>query len=262
MKIKKNVYPKITQLNLRRLTPYDVEEFRRSFLESKESIKTFLDLGYEFEGLNIFDFGNQYLRMLSSHDIEHFGVFHGYKMLAYACYCPGFSPAGKQIIYWVREKYLQQNIGTWTIGRMTSKSWVERDEHYTQLIIDKGNYASRRVAKKMNYFPLYAVSTLDAQGTKKTGTYICYIHLNPSLNMTAAVSNKRALDLIGHPCMMPDLRHLIDDEAVSKYFVWNDPLYVEDDIDEQGRFINWKPEIDLNDPSNELFDDLENYLDH
>ena len=59
MKAKKNVYPNITQLKLRRLTPFDVEEFRRAFLESKESIKTFLDLGYEFDGLNIFDFQRQ-----------------------------------------------------------------------------------------------------------------------------------------------------------------------------------------------------------
>jgi hypothetical protein len=256
MSLKKNVYPKISQLRLRNLTPYDVEEFRRAYLQSKESIKTFLDLGYEFEGLNIFEFKKQYMRMLSSADIEHFGVFHGYKLLAYACYCPGYNPAGKQIIYWVREEFLQQNIGTWTIGRMTSQSWVERDEHYTVLIIDKGNFASRRIAKKLNYVPLYAVSTLDSQGTKKTGTYICYIHLNPSLHMTAAVEGKRAIDLVGHPCMMNDLRHLINDEAVSKYFTWNEPIYVEDDIDDQGRFINWKPEIDINDPSNELFDDF------
>jgi RimJ/RimL family protein N-acetyltransferase len=260
MKEKKNVYPNITQLKLRRLTPFDVEEFRRAFLESKDSIKTFLDLGFEFDGLNIFEFQSQYLRMISETNIEHFGVFHGYKMLAYACYCEGYSPAGKQIVYWVREKYLQQNIGTWTIGRMTSKSWVERDEHYTQLIIDKGNYASRRIAKKLNYFPLYAVSTLNAQGTKKTGTYICYIHLNPSLNMKAAAWNRRALDLVGHPCMMTDLHHLIYDEAVSRYFTWPEPLYVEDDIDEEGRFINWKPDLDINDPSNELFDDIEKYF--
>jgi hypothetical protein len=259
MKAKKNVYPNITQLKLRRLTPFDVEEFRRAFLESKESIKTFLDLGYEFDGLNIFDFQRQYLRMISDTNIEHFGVFHGYKMLAYACFCEGYNPAGKQIVYWVREKYLQQNIGTWTIGRMTNKSWVERDEHYTQLIIDKGNFASRRIAKKLNYFPLYAMSTLNAQGTMKTGTYICYIHLNPSLSMKAAAWDRRALDLVGHPCMMDNLHHLIHDEAVSKYFIWPDPLYVEDDIDDEGRFINWKPELDVNDPSNELFDDIEKY---
>lgn len=255
MNEKKKVYPNISQLKLRKLTIYDVEEFRMAFLQSKESIKTFLDLGYGFEGLNMFDFRNQYMRMISATDYEHFGVFHGYKMLAYSCFCHGYSPAGKQIVYWVREEYLQQNIGTWTIGQMTSKSWIERDEHYTQLIIDKGNFASRRIAKKLNYFPLYAVSTLDAQGTKKTGTYICYIHLNPSLSMKGAAWNRRALDLVGHPCMNEDLHHLINDEALSKYFTWNQPLYIEDDVDDGGRFINWKPLMDLNDPSNELFDD-------
>lgn len=254
---RKNVYPNISQLKLRRLTDFDLREFHRAVMESTESIKTFLDMGYEFENMSWISFQHQYYQMLRDTNIEHFGVFHGYKMLAYACFCEGYSPAGKQIVYWVRESHLQQNIGTWTIGNMTSMSWVERDEHFTQLIIDKGNYASRRIAKKLNYFPLYAVSTFDTQGTMKTGTYICYIHLNPGLNMKAAAWNKRAIDLVGHPCMKDDLHHLIHDEAVSNYFIWPDPIYQEDDLDENGRFINWKPIIDLNDPSNELFDDFE-----
>ena len=254
--MKKNVYPNISQLKLRKLTKYDFREFRLAYMQSKESIKTFLDLGFIFDNKNLIEFAHEYSRMINDRNIEHFGVFHGYKMLAYACFCDGFSPAGKQIVYWVREEFLQQNIGTWTIGNMTSLSWVQRDEHYTALIIDKGNYASRRIAKKMNYEPLYAVSTLDSQGTKKTGTYICYIHLNPSLRMKAAVYEKRAIDLIGHPAMIPELNHLIHDEALSKFSEWSSPIYQEDDLDEFGNFRNWKPTVDLNDPSNELFNDF------
>ena len=99
----KNVYPEISQLKLRRLTNYDFREFKASVMESKESISTFLDMGIELPQLHLIDFMNCYTAMLLDKDRQHFGVFHGYKMLAYACFTDAFDPAGIQIIYWVRE---------------------------------------------------------------------------------------------------------------------------------------------------------------
>lgn len=249
--IKENVYPNISQLKLRRLTKYDYQQFRDALIESKESISTFLDIGIELPKLNTVEFMNFYTRMIKEVDREHFGVFHGYKLLAYASYGEGFDHSGVQIIYWVREDYLRQNIGIWTIGTMTSKSWVERDDHYTQLVIDKTNYASRRVAKIMGYFPLISVN-YTGQGTKGSGTYITYIHLNPKLNIKAAVHNMRPIDLIGHLAFIEDFQHLIYDEKVNEYFRWKLPLYVEDDLNEDGTFKDWIHKIDPQDPSNDV----------
>ena len=253
--IRENVYPNISQLKLRPLTVNDFTEFRLSVLQSKESISTFLDMGIVLPYLNLIDFMNHYSAMLKDDNYEHFGVFHGYKMLGYACYCKAFDPSGIQIVYWVREAYLKQNIGTWLIGNMKSKAWVERDYHFSQLAIDKANYASRRIAKKMGFEPLYAMSTLNGQGTMRTGTYIIYVSLNPSLHMKAAAWDKRAVDLIGHPCMMDKFHHLIHDEIVNEHYRWKSPLYREDDLNEDGSFKYWVPEMDIRDPSNKLFTD-------
>jgi len=249
----KNVYPEISQLKLRPLTNYDFREFKASVMESKESISTFLDIGLELPNLHTVDFMNFYTSMLRDEKREHFGVFHGYKMMGYACYCKAFDPSGIQIVYWVRESYLKQNIGTWLIGNMKSKAWVERDYHFSQMSIDKANFASRRIAKKMGFKPLYAMSTLNGQGTMRTGTYIIYISLNPSLNMKAAAWDKRPVDLIGHPCMMDKFHHLIHDEIVNEHFRWKSPIYKEDDLNEDGSFKDWFPVLDLKDPSNSLF---------
>jgi len=251
--IKENVYPNISQLKLRPLTVNDYREFRLSVLESKESMSTFLDMGIELPDLNVIDFMNHYSAMLKDNKFEHFGVFHGYKMLGYASFCEAFDPSGIQIVYWVRESYLKQNIGTWLIGNMKSKAWLERNYHFSQLAIDKANYASRRIAKKMGFEPLYAMSTLNGQGTMRTGTYIIYISLNPSLKLKAAAWDKRAVDLIGHPCMTDKFHHLIHDEIVNEHYRWKSPIYKEDDLNEDGSFKDWHPVVDIDDPSNSFF---------
>jgi len=251
--IKKNVYPEISQLKLRHLVKYDFREFQASVRESKDSMSTFLDMGIELPNLNAIEFMNYYTAMLKDDKYEHFGVFHGYKMLGYACFVKAFDPAGIQIIYWVRESYLKQNIGTWLIGHMRSKSWVEYDYHFAEMTIDKANYASRRIAKKMGFEPLYAVSQLNGQGTKRSGTYIIYIAIAPLLQMHAAVWDMRAIDLIGHPCMTEKFFYLKDDEIINEHFRWKYPIYQEDDLNPDGTFKNWVPEVDPNDPSNELF---------
>ncbi len=86
---RKNVYPNISQLKLRRLTDFDLREFHKAVMESTDSIKTFLDMGYEFENMSWISFQHQYYQMLRDTNIEHLVVFHGYKMLAYACFCEG-----------------------------------------------------------------------------------------------------------------------------------------------------------------------------
>ena len=107
----KKIYPNISQLKLRPLTKFDFKQFQSAVLESKESISTFLDMGIQLPDLNVIDFMNSYSAMLKDNKFEHFGVFHGYKMLGYASFCEAFDPAGIQIVYWVRESYLKQNIG-------------------------------------------------------------------------------------------------------------------------------------------------------
>ena len=227
----KNVYPEISQLKLRPLTNYDFREFKASVMESKESISTFLDIGLELPSLHTVDFMNFYTSMLRDEKREHFGVFHGYKMMGYACFTQAFDPAGIQIVYWVREQFLRQNIGTWIIGNMTNKSWVELDYHFAQMTIDKANYSSRKIALKMGFEPLYAVTEVDGEGTKRTGTYIVYLFLNPSLRLKASVWERRAIDLIGHPCMIDKFHHLIYDEILNEHFSWKYPIYVEDDLE-------------------------------
>ena len=251
-KIKENVHPNIGQLKLRPLTVNDFTEFRLSVLQSKESISTFLDIGIVLPYLNLIEFMNHYSAMLKDDKYEHFGVFHGYKMLGYACYCEAFDSSGIQIVYWVREAYLKQNIGTWLIGNMKSKAWVERDYHFSQMSIDKANFNSRRIAKKMGFEPLYAMSTLNGQGTMKTGTYIIYISMNPALVLKASVWEKRPVDLIGHPCMNEKFHHLIHDEVVSEHFRWKSPIYEEDDVNEDGSLKDLTHISDPYNPSNTL----------
>lgn len=238
IKTEKNIYPNISQLKLRRLSKIDYLQFKEALIESKESVSTFLEMGITLPKLNTVEFMNFYSQMISDLNREHFGIFHGYKLLAYASYVQAFDPSGIQIVYWVRQEYLRQNIGMWTIGTMTTKSWVERDEHFTQLVIDKTNYASRKVAKAMGYFPIIEVQS-RGQGTKASGRNIIYIHLNPKLGMRAAVHNMRPIDLIGHLAFIDDFQHLIHDQKVNEYFKWKLPPFVEDDLNDDGSFQIW-----------------------
>lgn len=227
--IKENVYPNIGQLKLRLLTKYDFRQFKETMIESKESISTFLDMGKTVPNLNTVDFMNFYTSLLDDKEVEHFGVFHGWKMLAYASLCPAFNPSGLQIIYFVRQGHLRQNIGTFTVNALTRKVWVERDLDFAQATVDKANIGSRVIVKSQGYEPLFALTSLG-QGNNATETQICYVYLNPRLRMKAAVYQKRPIDLIGHFCFLPELDHLIDDEKVNALFEWKQPIYQEDDL--------------------------------
>jgi len=227
----KNVYPEISQLKLRPLTKYDFREFKASVMESRESISSFLDMGIELPELHLVNFMNLYSYMLTDKDRQHFGVFHGYKMLAYACFTEAFSPVGVQIIYWVRQEFLLQNIGTWTVGNLVKKAWVERDYNFVQMVIDKENLASRKIARKMGFEAAYETVGVQGQGIKGGSTHITYLFLNPSLKLKAAAWNKRAIDLIGHPCMIEKFHYLIHDELVNDHFKWRHPPYIESDLE-------------------------------
>jgi len=228
-KKKENVYPNIGQLKLRPLTKYDFRQFKETILESKESISTFLDMGKVVPDLNTVDFLNFYSSLLNDKEAEHFGVFHGWKMLAYASLCPAFNPSGLQVIYFVRQNYLRQNLGTFTINTLTRKVWIDKDLDFVQATIDKANIGSRSIVKSQGYEPLFAMTSLG-QGNQATETQICYVYLNPRLRIKASIHQKRPIDLIGHFCFTPELEHLIYDEKVNELFKWKHPVYQEDDL--------------------------------
>ena len=228
-KIKENVYPNISQLKLRPLTKFDFRQFKETMRDSRDSISTFLNIGIELPELNTVEFMNFYSSLLRDKECKHFGVFHGYKMLAYASFAPAFDPSGVQVIYFVREEFLRQNIGTYTLGSMTRRAWLEQDVHFVQAVVDKANIGSRAIVRSQGYEALYALTELG-QGTSASNTQICYIWINPKLRMLAAVHEMRAIDLIGHLCFTPGLEHLIHDEQVNELFRWRAPIYQEEDM--------------------------------
>lgn len=227
--MKDNVYPEISQLKLRQLTEFDFRQFKEFMLDSRESISTFLDMGKYVPDFNTVDFMNFYSTLINNPSREHFGVFHGWKMLAYASFSPAFDPSGIQIVYFVRQEYLRQNLGTFILGEITTKAWVERDYHFVQAVVDKANIGSRKVVKSQGFEPLYSVTAVG-QGTKASQTQIGYVYLNPKLKLVASVHKKRPIDLIGHFCFIPGLDHLIYDEKVNEFFSWKYPVYQEDDL--------------------------------
>jgi RimJ/RimL family protein N-acetyltransferase len=223
-----NIYPNLSQLKLRPLTKYDFRQFKETMRDSRDSISTFLNMGIEVPDLNAVDFMNFYSSLLREKEGRHFGVFHGYKMLAYAYLGPAFDPSGVQIIYFVREEFLRQNIGTYTLVNMTHKAWLEQDVHFVQAVVDKANIGSRAIVRSQGYEAIYALTELG-QGTSASNTQICYIWISPKLKMKAAIHEMRAIDLIGHLCFTPGLEHLIHDEQVNELFRWRAPIYTEID---------------------------------
>ena len=72
--------------------------------------------------------------------------------------------------------------------------------------------------------------------------------------IAAAAWDKRALDLIGHLCMTDKFHQLIHDEIVNECYRWKSPTYQEDDLNEDGTFRDWTPEIDPSDSANDPVD--------
>lgn len=72
----------------------------------------------------------------------------------------------------------------------------------------------------MGFEAVYATTGVMGQGNKAGSTYITYLYLNPALRLKADAWNKRAIDLIGHPCMIKKFHHLIHDEIINEHFKW------------------------------------------
>jgi len=84
----------------------------------------------------------------------------------------------------------------------------------------------------MGFEAMYEDTGAKGQGYKGGCTYITYLYINPSLRLKASVWDKKALDLIGHPCMIEKFHHLIYDEIINEHFKWQHPPYLENDLED------------------------------
>jgi hypothetical protein len=83
----------------------------------------------------------------------------------------------------------------------------------------------------MGFEAMYETTGAKGQGYKGGSTHITYLYINPALRLKASVWDKRAVDLIGHPCMIEKFHHLIYDEIINEHFKWHHPPYLEQDLD-------------------------------
>lgn len=187
-------------------------------------MSTYLDLAFfsrkpSFE--DMWDFFNQILRDRS---VDMYGLFDGDRIVGIGSYSfSNISPNGCQIVLWMRKGHVGKKVGTYMLKRLTSVALFEKKFRFAELIIDEGNVASRKAAKKVGYM-LIEIMDAHTQGTKGSGKYCRYFCYDGELESLAGMYGRQPIDLLDHPAYDKNFRHLIYNEAYNYLCMWRREL--------------------------------------
>jgi hypothetical protein len=103
--------------------------------------------------------------------------------------------------------------------RLTSHAFYKKGFRFAELVIDKENHASRRMAEKVGY-ELMEILAVKTQGKLGSGKYCRYIIFNGEIESIAENYHKQPIDLIDHPAYDKEFRYLIHDDWINSYLAW------------------------------------------
>jgi hypothetical protein len=201
------------------LSYLDYNEFKKACIETQQSMESFLEMGIIIKDLHSLDYWQLFSGLLATQGLDNFGLFEGRTLVSHGVVTDSFfSPFGVQLIGWTRTGYQNQQIGLSGLIQLTHRK-LGQGFRFVELVIDKENAASRRVAEKAGYKLISEVPALG-QGRRQSGTYCLYMIFSNQVKLVSTLYNKDPLDLLDHPGVDPAYRHLLENEELNEYFKW------------------------------------------
>lgn len=99
------------ELSFRMLSYLDYNEFKRAAIESVESNIEYLYFGEFFKTASALQMFAKFDDLLKDPNTDHYGIFHGNRLLGHIAITRGLSPLGSEIYGWVRKGFHNKGIG-------------------------------------------------------------------------------------------------------------------------------------------------------
>lgn len=217
---------RFAEFNFRLLQKEDFLEFSKAYNESISSQANFFDLGYFNQMRPFAETQEMFIGLIKDKTLDMFGIFDDKKLMGVGIfYFLPYSEFGTQITIWIRQSMIGKGLGTYFMRRLTSHALYCKKMNFSELMIDAQNIPSRRMAEKVGY-ELIEINDTYTQGKLGSGKYCRYICFSEELNSLALNYHKQPMDLIDHPAILPEFRHLIHNEELNEMLRWPYPVLI------------------------------------
>jgi RimJ/RimL family protein N-acetyltransferase len=189
-------------LTFRMMSYIDFEEYKRACLASPEELTAFLSLGQYMEYYNLVDYLNLFNALLKERDTNVYGLFDGPTLVGFGTTSPANKSFGQQILYWIRNGFHGKGYGVYLMYMLICRT-IENGSHFAELIIDRENIPSIKVAESLGLTKIKEWErTESGQGKRNSGKFSMYYAFDHRIEVTAEEKKLKPINLLEHLWML------------------------------------------------------------
>ncbi len=207
---------KLTDVRFRMLSLVDIREFKEAAKESIDTNLEYLAYGTIFKDINPLEYLEFYTGMLRAPSTDHFGLFHGPRLLGHVAYHLGFSGLGTELMGWTRKDYQNRGVGELGLTVATERAFQHKKFNFVQLSINEKNSASRKVAEKSGFVPVLKLP----YSSFEPDCYVLYLKLSPRILRLAGAYSRRPLDVMACPATHTGMNQYLNSDQVIQFYEW------------------------------------------
>ena len=173
--------------SVRPMSFLDADEFKRACLASPKELTDFLSVGESMQNFIFSDYWNLLFNSLKDPETNSYGLFEGKKLIGFCTSYPSNKPLGRQLVYWIRNGFHGRGLGRYFVENLINRITNINGFEFIQLIIDRDNLSSIKVAESLNLFRFEEWEGFESgQGKLNSGKFCSYYAFSDDTKAAAA----------------------------------------------------------------------------
>jgi RimJ/RimL family protein N-acetyltransferase len=193
---KKDINRNYENLTFRMMSYIDFDEFQRACLASDEELTAFLSFGKYMKHYIFADYWNLFTSILKERETNAYGLFEGSTLVGFGTTSPANKSFGQQIVYWIRNGFHGKGYGVFLMYMLICRT-IENGSHFAELIIDRENIPSIKVAESLGLTKIYDWERIESgQGERNSGKFSMYYAFDNRIEVIAEEKNLEPINLL------------------------------------------------------------------
>jgi RimJ/RimL family protein N-acetyltransferase len=193
---KKDINRNYENLTFRMMSYIDFNEFQRACLASDEELTAFLSFGKYMKHYIFADYWNLFTSILKERETNAYGLFEGSTLVGFGTTSPANKSFGQQIVYWIRNGFHGKGYGVFLMYMLICRT-IENGSHFAELIIDRENIPSIKVAESLGLTKIYDWERIESgQGERNSGKFSMYYAFDNRIEVIAEEKNLEPINLL------------------------------------------------------------------